>query len=124
MKVDMTNRLEGLEMWFYRQILIIISWIQRIAHVEVLNRIKQEEDEFMNTIKRRKREHLGYILRGHRYFVLQLIFNGKLEGKRGIGRKKYSWLRSFRQWTGLLAEQYSAQDRRRYRQIVLETINA
>jgi len=30
-----------------------------------------------------------------------LIIEGKIEGKRGIGRKKMSWLRNVRQWTGL-----------------------
>jgi len=35
------------------------------------------------------------------YQFLQLIIEGKIKGKRGIGRKKMSWLRNVRQWTGL-----------------------
>jgi len=30
-----------------------------------------------------------------------LIIEEKIEGKRKIGRKKMSWLRNVRQWTGL-----------------------
>lgn len=125
MKVNMMNRLEALEMWCYRRMLKI-SWVQRISNMEVLNRIGQEEGELTKMIKKRKLEYLGHIMRGNRYSILQLILNGKIEGKRGIGRKKYSWLRNLRQWTGLSADEllHAAQDRERYRQIVMEATNA
>jgi len=29
------------------------------------------------------------------------LIEGKIECRRGIGRKKMSWLRNIRQWTGL-----------------------
>jgi len=41
-------------------------------------------------------------MRNTKYQLLQLIIEGKIEGKRGMGRKKMSWLRNIRQWTGLL----------------------
>ena len=41
-------------------------------------------------------------MRGERYEFQRLILQGKIEGgKRGIGRKKLSWLRNIRQWTGI-----------------------
>jgi len=30
-----------------------------------------------------------------------LLIEGKIEGRRGMGRKKLSWLRNIRQWTGV-----------------------
>ncbi|XP_050513955.1 uncharacterized protein LOC126889589 [Diabrotica virgifera virgifera] len=120
MKVNMMNKLEAFEMWSYRRMLRI-SWVQRIS-----NRVGQGEGDLMKMIKKRKLEYLGHIMRGSRYRMLQLILNGKIDGKRGIGRKKYSWLRNLRQWTGLLADQllHAAQDRERYRQIVMEATHA
>ena len=58
--------------------------------------------ELLEAIKRRKIAYLGYIMRGERYEFQRLILQGKIEGgKRGIGRKKLSWLRNIRQWTGI-----------------------
>ncbi|KPI93474.1 hypothetical protein RR46_10734 [Papilio xuthus] len=37
----------------------------------------------------------------HRYKLLQLIMMGKIEGKRRAGRRKKSWLRNIREWTGI-----------------------
>jgi len=41
-----------------------------------------------------------YGIWGERYCFQRLILQGKIEGKRGLGRKKLSWLRNFRHWTG------------------------
>ena len=65
-------------------------------------------------------EYLGHIMRGRKYNFLRLILNGKIEGRKWIGRKKLSWLRNMRQWTGLDAEHFlhATLDRERYRGIV------
>jgi len=55
----------------------------------------------LNTIKKRKTAYLDHVLRGERYQFLQLIIEGKIEDRRDMGRKKMSWLRNIRQWTGL-----------------------
>jgi len=55
----------------------------------------------LDTIKRRKTAYLGHVIRNERYQFLQLMVEGKIEGKRGIGKKKMSWLRNVRRWTGL-----------------------
>ena len=44
-------------------------------------------------------------MRNEKYHVLQLIVKGKIEGKRGLGRKKLSWLRNIRNWTHLTFEE-------------------
>lgn len=55
-----------------------------------------------------------------KYQLLQLILNGKIEGKRWIRRKKMAWLRNLRQWKALSAAEliHAAYDRNIYHQIV------
>lgn len=53
----------------------------------------------LRVIKRRKTAYLGHVMRGKRYQFLQLIIEGTIEGRRGLRRKKMSWLRNIRHWT-------------------------
>jgi hypothetical protein len=41
------------------------------------------------------------VLRGEKYRLLHLIIKGKIEGRRGVGRKQLFWLRNIREWTGI-----------------------
>ncbi|KAI5708046.1 hypothetical protein M8J77_015361 [Diaphorina citri] len=94
-----TKKLEAFEMWLYRRILKI-SWIEHVTNEEVLRRMKKER-ELMNIIKVRKLQYLGHIMRNdNKYTLLQLIIQGKIEGKRGRGRRRISWLHNLRKWTG------------------------
>lgn len=93
-----SKKLEAFEMWAYRRILRI-SWVDRITNVEVLQRLGKNT-EILNTIKKRKLEYLGHIMRHERYRIMQLIMQGKIQGKRSIGRRKTSWLRNLREWYG------------------------
>ena len=49
--------------------------------------------EIVNTIKHKKLEYLGHIMRGP---LLQLIVQGKISGKISIGRRRVSWLKNLR----------------------------
>lgn len=99
LKVNTMNRLEAFEMWIYRRILKV-PWTARKTNEEVLRTIRRKR-ELLEIIKRRKTAYLGHIIRNGRYQFLQLVIEGKIEGRRGVGRKKMSWLRNVRQWTGL-----------------------
>ena len=99
LKTSDINRLEAFEMWLYRRILKI-PWTAKVTNEEVLKRVNQQRQLF-DTIKERKTAYLGHIMRNEKYQLLQLIIEGKIEGKRGLGRKKMSWLRNIRQWTGI-----------------------
>ena len=84
-----------------------------MTNEEVLRRVNKERELF-HVVKKRKTAYLGHIMRNEKYRFLQLMIKGKIEGKRGIGRKKMSWLRNIRQWTGLRDIQtliHTAQDR-------------
>uniref|UniRef100_A0A8D8TH11 Uncharacterized protein n=1 Tax=Cacopsylla melanoneura TaxID=428564 RepID=A0A8D8TH11_9HEMI len=96
MNLAMEKRIEAFEMYLYRRILKI-SWMQKITNVEVLNRM-QKEKELLQTIKERKIQYLGHILRGEKYALLQLIFQGNIEGKRSLDLERCGWMIS---WVGL-----------------------
>lgn len=98
LNADAMRRLNSFEMWTYRRILRV-SWKDRITNIEVLRRIGREK-EVERTIKERKLQYLGHIMRGEKYNILRLIMQGKIEGKRGVGRRRISWLRNLREWFG------------------------
>jgi hypothetical protein len=54
-----------------------ISWTDRVRHEEVLHRVKVERN-IVHTIKRRKANWMGHILR--RNCLLKNVIEGKLEG--------------------------------------------
>lgn len=92
------NKLAAFELWCYRRILRI-SWMDKVINLEVIGRMGNEP-EILRTIKRRKLEYLGHVMRGQRYALLQLIIQGKIQGRRSVGRRKISWLKNLRTWFG------------------------
>lgn len=118
LKVNTMNRLEAFEMWIFRR-LLKISWTQHIPNDEVLRRVRRER-ELLTTIKRRKTAYLGHIYRNNKYDILKLIIEGKIEGKRGPGRRQHSWLKNIRDWTGMNTSTLirTTQDRNKYAEIV------
>jgi hypothetical protein len=68
-----------------------ISWTDRVRNEEVLHRVKEERSS-LHTIKRRKANWIGHILR--RNCLLKHVIEGKIEGRievtgrRGRRRKK------------------------------------
>nr|CAH7751671.1 unnamed protein product [Callosobruchus chinensis] len=86
-------------MWTLRRMLKI-SWTEHVRNDDVLRMAGLEDRELFEHIKKRKISYLGHIIRKERYDFQRLILQGKIEdGRRGIGRKKLSWLRNIRQWT-------------------------
>lgn len=118
LKATTMNRIEAFELWCYRRILKI-SWVSHTTNEDVL-RMMDTERQLLDTIKRRKTEYFGHIIRGSKYQLLRLIIQGKVEGKRWIGRKQLSWLRNIRQWCGLSAEELfrAAANRERFQEII------
>ena len=99
LKATAINKLEAFEMWLYRRVLKI-PWTARLTNEEILRRVNKQRELF-ELIKKRKTAYLGHIMRNTKYQFLHLLIEGKIEGRRGIRRKKMSWLRNIRQWTGL-----------------------
>ena len=118
LKAGMFNKLEAFELWCYRRMLRI-PWTARVTNNEVLQKIGGER-ELLHIIKIRKTTYLGHLLRNEKYELPQLIIEGKLEGKRGLGRKRLSWMRNIRNWTGMNFEQVlrTAQDRHAFANVI------
>lgn len=91
-----TKKIEAFEMWCYRRMLRI-SWVDKITNEEVLNRMKKDK-ELLYTIKKRKLEYFGHLMRGEKYEVIKVILQGKIQGKRSVGRRRISWLKNLREW--------------------------
>ncbi|CAG9827720.1 unnamed protein product, partial [Diabrotica balteata] len=82
------KNLEAFEMWCYRRILKI-SWMDRKTNEQVLEQLGKQ-CEVLNSIKIRKLEFLGHIMRGKKYELLRNIMQGKIKGRRSVGRRKIS----------------------------------
>jgi hypothetical protein len=75
-KVDQ-KYLESFEMWCWRR-MEKISWTDRVRNEEVLHRLKEERN-ILHTIKRRKANWIGHILR--RNCLPKHVIEGKLDGR-------------------------------------------
>lgn len=96
---SLLKNLQAFEMWIYRRVLRI-SWVDRISNETVLRRMNKD-CEIINTVKTRKLEYFGHIMRHpETYGMLQLIMQGKIMGRRSVGRRTTSWLKNLRQWFG------------------------
>jgi hypothetical protein len=73
-KVDQ-KYLVSFEVWCWRR-MEKISWTDRVRNEEVLHRVKEERN-IVHTIKRRKANWIGHILR--RNCLLKHVIEGKLE---------------------------------------------
>lgn len=62
----------------------------------------------MNTIKRRKLEYLGYMMKNDVKYNLKYNLQGKVLGKDGAGRRIISWLKNLRRknyWTLIIGDE-------------------
>lgn len=93
------KKIEAFEMYVYRRMLKI-SYRDRVTNTEVLQRMSKGT-ELLHTICRRKLEYYGHLNRNpDKYYIFQNILRGKIEGRRGVGRRKSSWESDLRRWFG------------------------
>ena len=79
-----SDKLEAFEMWLYKRMLRI-SWREHKTTGEVLHKMKSKRS-LLNTIKIRKCQYFGYIIRGNG--VQRLLMEGRINGSRGRGRPR------------------------------------
>ena len=95
------HKINAFEMWCYRRMLRI-SWTSHTTNIDVLQKIGVKETTMLNTLKNRKLSYAGHIMRntsGH-YDTLLTTIEGRLNGKRGRGRPRRTWVDDLRDWTG------------------------
>ena len=90
------KRLKAFEIWCMRRILKI-SWKERKTNKEVLKMAKQKRS-LLTDIMKRKNRFFGHTIR-HNNFQTTLL-EGKINGKRGRGRPRRSWLDDIMTWQG------------------------
>ena len=88
------RKIEAFKMWVLRR-LPKISWTEHVRNDDVLRMAQMEDRELFEHVKQKK-SYLEHIVCGKRYNLQRLILQGKIEGgKRGIGRKRLSWSKTF-----------------------------
>ena len=90
-----SDKLEAFEVWLYKRMLKI-SWKEHKTTGEVLHKIKTKRP-FLNTIKKRKCQYFGHIIRGNG--VQRLLIEGKINGRIGRGRPRTMWTDNIKEWT-------------------------
>jgi hypothetical protein len=124
-KIDQ-KYLESFEMWCRRRT-EKISWTDRVRNEEVLHRVKEERN-ILHTIKRRKANWIGHILR--RNCLLRHIIERKIEGRievTGRRRRRHrQLLDNLKETRGYWILKEEALDRTRfgrgYRPVVRQTV--
>ncbi|GFG31168.1 hypothetical protein Cfor_05154 [Coptotermes formosanus] len=98
-KVDQ-KYLESFEMWYWRR-MDKISWTDRVRNEKVLHRVKEDRN-ILHTIKRRKANWIGHILR--RNSLLKHVIEGKIEGRMEVmgrqGRRRKRLLDDLKETRG------------------------
>ena len=50
------------------------------------------------TIKKRKCQYFGHLIRARS--IQKLLLEGKIDGKRGWGRPRVTWMKNIKEWLG------------------------
>ena len=105
---QMEAKIEAFEMWSYRRIMRI-SWEEMKSNVEVLKMIGLKNTDLVLSIKKRRHHSLQ-----------KLVLQGKVDGKRGRGRRRKSWTGNVSEMTKMSMAQCSvkALDRSEWRTMV------
>ena len=92
------HKINAFEMWCYRRMLRI-RWTSHTTNIDAPQKIGVKET---NNLKNRKLSYAGHMTRntsGH-YDTLLTPIEGRLEGKRGRGRPRRTWVDDIKEWTG------------------------
>ena len=90
-----SEKLEDFEMWLYRRMLRI-PWKEHNTNGEVSHKMKTKR-LLLNTIKKRKCQYFGHIIRGNQ--VQRLLMEGMINGRGGRGRPRTTWTDNIKEWT-------------------------
>ena len=106
-------------MWLYRRMLRI-SLKEQKTNGEVLHKMKTKRS-LLNTIKKRKCQYFGHIIRGNG--VQRLLTEGRINSRRGRGRPRTMWTDSIKEWTKIYNDCIRvAQHRERWRSMTADLL--
>ena len=116
---QMEAKIEAFEMWSYRRTMRIkLSWKEMKSNAEVLKMIGLKNTELVLSIKKKKLAYYGHVRRHHS--PQKLVLKGKVDGKRGRGRRRKSSTGNVSEMTKMSMAQSSvkALDRSEWRTMV------
>ena len=117
--MNTSDKLEAFEMWLHKRMLRI-SWKEHKTNGIVLHKIKTKRS-LLNTIKKRKCQYFGHIIRGDG--VQRLLMEGRINGRRGRGRPRTMWTDNIKEWTKIYNDCIRvAQDRERWRSMTADLL--
>ena len=116
----MWDKIEAFEMWMWRKCMKI-SYTEHKTNEEVLQMI-DERRSLAKEIIRRKLQYFGHLIR--RNGVQKRLLVAEVEGTRGRGRPKTTWLANIQTATGKSLEEMSgiAEDRKCWRAFIAEVL--
>jgi hypothetical protein len=91
----MEHKINAFEIWVYRRI-GHKSWKEKKTNKAVLEKLGMKQD-LLNEVKTRQLKYFGNIKRHDS--LLKNILEGRVEGKRARGRRRYTWENNIRRWT-------------------------
>ena len=88
MRKEEIRRLNAFEMWVWRR-MERVSWEDKKTNEEVLCSVG-EERSLIDTIRKRKKNWIGHVVRGEG--LLKLVLEGRMEGRKTRGRPRVSMI--------------------------------
>ena len=122
-KILEEKRVNAFEQWCYRRMLKK-SWKDKVTNENVLDRIETKL-HFMKVMKKRKLEYSGHVLRGSSGNTHFISLEGKVSGKRAIGRPRATWLKDIIDWTRIDSYEEikrAAEDRRGWKTMAVNLL--
>jgi len=93
---NLIKRIDALEMWIYRRMLGV-TYRDRVTNVEVLSRMDCALT-FVERIAKRKMKYAGHVMRGSSGGLMLNILEGRIEGRRRVGRPRRGWMNDIKNW--------------------------
>lgn len=120
LKKNHLKKLNGFEMWCWRR-LLGIRWVERRTNESVLEQMGNPES-LCNSIINRQMTYFGHIMRRNNENLEKAILTGKIQGRRGRGRPRRTWIDGIKDFTNKNLNEIKemCQDRGRWRQLTVE----
>ena len=84
LKQDDYNRINAVEMWFYRR-LLRVSWKEKRTNDSILEELGVTR-QLLNEVQKRRLRYVGHALRNTKTDLMTTVLQGKFAGKRRRGR--------------------------------------
>ena len=111
------NRINAFEFKCYRTILGV-HWSEHRTNISIAQELKVLPNSLLRQIKKQKLKYYGHIARHE--CLENVVIEGRVEGKRGVGRPCRQWHDDIKEWLGMdiCAAKRAAEHRDNYRLLV------